>query len=298
VAQGAVEHGAQWTLDLVGRNAAALGDAWYNAILIYWAEPWRVAFIATTLVGMSGAIGSLARASRGEPDGLYVLGFVAILAAWPFPGQMYRLVLPIVPLLLVHALWLWQRIAARFADEARARAFAPYGAIVPLALCVPPVLFYIAERASVGGDAIALGIRMGDIAEFYRIPDRRAAEANAAQQIAVFEDLEQIRRTTPADARVMWHAPEYVALLSQRRALPLATRDVASTAAQVRAAKPDYVYFAALHPRDSARRLGNPMDGVAAVLPFATGVWQRVNARGEPEALLLKIDPSRMARTP
>lgn len=298
VAQGAAEHGVQWTLDLVGRNAAALGDAWLNAILIYWGEPWRVSFIAATFVGVSGAVGAIARAIRAKADGLYAVAFLAILAAWPFPGQMYRLALPIVPLLVVHALWLWQRVAERFAGADRARALAPFSAIVPIALCAPPVLFYIAERASVGGEPVALGIRKGDITEFYRIPDRRAAEANAEQQIAIFEDLDQVRKTTPEAARVMWYAPEYVALLAQRRSVALARRDLASMRAQVRAAKPDYVFFAAVHPRDSARRLGNPMDGVAAVLPFATGVWQRVNARGEPEALLLRIDPSRMAATP
>lgn len=295
MAQGAAEHGPAWALSIMGFNASSLADAWYNALLIYWGEPWRPAFIAASFVGLSGATGSIARACKGEADGLYVLAFVAILVAWPFPGQMYRLALPLVPLLLVHALWLWERVAARFAGEERARRMAPYAAILPLALAVPAVVFYIAGRAATGGEAVVPGYRVGDIAEFYRIPDRRGAEENARQQIAIFADLEQVRRTTPDGARVMWYAPDYVALLARRRGVALARRDVPAMAAQMRAAKPDYIYFAAVHPRDSAGRLGNPLDGIAAALPFADGVWQRVDARGQLESVLLKVDAGRLA---
>jgi hypothetical protein len=295
MAQGAAEHGVAWAFSIAALNASALVDAWYNALLIYWGEPWRPAFIAASVVGLSGIAGSVARACKGEADGLYVLAFVAILVAWPFPGQMYRLALPVVPLVLVHALWLWERAAARSMGEERARRIAPYAAILPLALAVPAVLFYIAGRAAIGGDAVAAGYSAGDIAEFYRIPDRRSAEANALLQIGVFADLEQVRRTTPEGARVMWYAPGYVALLAQRSGVALERRDDAGMAAQMRAAKPDYIYFAAVHPRDSAGRLGNPLDGIAAALPFADAVWRRDNARGELESALLKVDAARIA---
>jgi hypothetical protein len=294
MAQGAAEHGAAWALSLMGLNVSALVDAWFNALLIYWGEPWRPAFLAASFVGLCGIAGSIARACKGEADGLYVLAFVAILVAWPFPGQMYRLALPVVPLVLLHALWLWERIGARFADVERVRRAAPFAAVLPLALGVPAVLFYIAGRAASGGEDIAPGYRAGDIAEFYRIPDRRSAEANARQQIAIFADLEQVRRTTPEGARVMWYAPDYVTLLAQRRGVALEKRDAATMEARMRAAKPDYLYFAAVHPRDSARRLGNPLDGITAALPFADGVWQRVDASGQLESVLLKTDAARM----
>jgi hypothetical protein len=86
-----------------------------------------------------------------------------------------------------------------------------------------------------------------------------------------------------------------VTLLAQRRGVALERRDDASMAAQMRAAKPDYIYFAAVHPRDSAGRLGNPLDGIAAALPFSDGVWQRVDAGGQLESVLLKVDAARLA---
>ena len=299
VARGAAQHGLGWALARAGVNASALADAWLAALLIFWGEPWRPGFAIATLVGASGAVGALWRAARGEADGLYVLAFVAILVAWPFPGQMFRLALPIMPLLVVHALWVWQQLAAHLADEERARAWGAFASAVPLAVCVPAVLFYIGARAHDAGDAIAAGYRKGDIAEFYRIPDRASAEASALQQIDVFEDMEQIRRTTPEAARVMWYAPGYVALLAGRRGVALErSTDLAEMSAQMRASKPDYIYLAAVHPRDSARRLGDPLDALGAALPFSEGMWRRVDSRGALQSILLKVDPSRIASPP
>ncbi len=296
VAQGTAEHGIDWALGIANANVAALVDAWLNAILIYWGEPWRPGFMIAVLLGASGAIGTLWRAARGELDALYVLAFAAILVAWPFPGQMYRLAFPVLPLLVVHALWMWQRLAARWAGDARAATGAALASALPLLVCVPAVLFYIAGRASDGGEAVAVGYRLGDIAEFYRIPDRASAEANARLQIGVFEDMGQIRASTPEAARVMWYSPGYVALLSGRRGVALERREsLAEMSAQMRAARPDYIYLAAAVPRDSAHRLGDPLAAVGAALPFSEGVWQRQNSRGGLESILLKVDPARIA---
>ena len=257
MAQGTAEHGLAWALGIASVNISALGDAWLTALLIFWGEPWRAGFLIATFVGASGATGTLARAARGEADALYVLAFLAILVAWPFPGQMYRLALPVLPLLLVHALWAWQRLIARLASEDEARTWGAFASVVPLLVCVPAALFYIAQRAGDAGDPIAVGYRKGDIAEFYRIPDRPAAEVNALQQIEILEDMEQIRRTTPEAARVMWYAPGYIALLAGRHGVPLERRTgLGAMAEQMRAARPDYIYVAAAHPRDSAHRLG------------------------------------------
>jgi hypothetical protein len=296
VAHAAAQRGAAWMASLAAHNVSALVDAWYTALLIFWGEPWRASFLAASFVGLCGAAGSVVRAWRGESDGIYVILFVAILVAWPFPGQMFRLALPVVALLLAHALWLWQRTAARFAGEESWRNRAPYAAVVPLALCVPAVVFYVAGRAGADDAARTAAYRRSDIAEFYRIPDRRSAEASADRQIGVFQDFDRIRGSTPEDARVMWYAPDYVSLLAGRRGVALERGDVASMTAQIRAGRPDYIYFAAVHPRDSAGRLGDPLGGVAAALPFSREVWKRVNARGELESVLLEVDPARLAQ--
>ncbi|MGZ5063553.1 MAG: hypothetical protein ACXWHB_06260 [Usitatibacter sp.] len=294
VASAAAQQGAGWLASLAAHNVSVLLDAWYTALLIFWGEPWRAGFLAASFIALSGAAGSIARAWRGESDGLYVLLFAAILVAWPFPGQMFRLALPVIPLLLAHALWSWQCAAERFAGEERARSRAAYGALVPLALCVPAIVFYIADRALAAESSPEGTYRRTDIAEYYRIPDRRSAEANAQRQIGVLEDFDRIRRSTPERASVMWYAPDYLSLLASRRGVALERADVSSMAAQMRAAHPDFIYIAAVHPRDTAARLGDPLEGVTAALPFSHAVWKRVNARGELEAVLLETDRARI----
>ncbi|HEY2628372.1 MAG TPA: hypothetical protein VGI57_04560 [Usitatibacter sp.] len=294
VAQGAAEHGVQWTLGIVGANVSALIDAWLAALLIYWGEPWKAAFLLASLVGVSGLAGTVWRALEMEVDALYVLCFVAILALWPFPGQMYRLAIPVMPLVVAHAFWLWTRIATRFAPE-RAARWSSLAALAPLAVCVPAVLFYIGERAHAPAKELAVGYRIPDIAEFYRIPSRPAAEANALLEIGLFADFEQIRNTTPDGARVMWYLPSYVALLAQREGVALLRpADRAGLVAQLAASKPDYVFLSSVHPRDTAHRDGDPMDALPLLRDRGEVIWQRANAAGVVESVLLKIDISRL----
>jgi hypothetical protein len=296
MAQGAAEHGVQWTLGIVAANVSALVDAWLAALLIYWSEPFKPAFLLACLVGASGVAGTVWRALEIEVDALYVVFFVAILALWPFPGQMFRLAVPAMPLVVAHAFWLWLRIANRFAPE-RAARWSALAALVPLSLCVPAVLFYIGERARLPAQELAAGYRIPDIAEFYRIPSRPAAEANALLEISLFADFEQIRHTTPEGARVMWYLPAYVALLAQRDGVALVrAADRAGLDAQLTARRPDYVFLSSVHPRDTAHRDGNPMDGLSVLRDRGDIVWQRADAAGVTESVLLKIDPARLLR--
>jgi hypothetical protein len=296
VAQGAAEHGVQWTFGIVAANVSALIDAWLAALLIYWGEPWKPTFLLACLVGVSGLAGTVWRALQMEADAFYVIFFAAILAVWPFPGQMFRLAIPAIPLIVANAFWLWMRVATRFAPD-RAARWSSLAALVPLALCVPPVLFYIGERARLPAKDLAAGYRIPDIAEFYRIPSRPAAEANALLEIGLLADFEQIHHTTPDGARVMWYLPAYVALLAQREGVGLLRPgDRAGLDAQLAAGKPDYVFLSAVHPRDTAHRDGDPMDALALLRDRGDIVWQRANAAGVTESVLLKIDPARLLR--
>jgi hypothetical protein len=289
LARDASERGFDFAAALLASNAAALRDAWLNALLIFWGEPWKPGFVVASLVGIAGLGAMLWRALRFEADGLYGVTFLAILLAWPFPGQMYRLALPIVPLVLVHFLWACARLAGRL-DPSTASRRAALGAALPLAVCVPAVLFYIAPRAA-GGAGDGGAMRPADIAEFYRIPAGPSAEASARAQIGVFEDLRRIGETTPPQARVMWYWPNYVALLAHRHGVRLERpRDAAGLAAQVRATRADYIYLAELHPRDSARRAGHPLDPAAHAAALGRVVWHRASAAGNMQAVLVEVD--------
>jgi hypothetical protein len=296
MARGTTERGLDWTLGVVANNASALVDAWLAAMLIFWGEPWKPAFLLASFVGLSGVAGTLWRAIEWEFDAIYVLFFAAILAVWPFPGQMYRLALPAMPLLILNAFYLWMRVAERASRE-RAVRWSALAALAPLAICIPAVLFYIVERARLPGTELGAGYRLTDISEFYRIPLRPAAEANATLEIGVLADFDRIRKTTPDSARIMWYLPGYVALLAGREGIPLVRpSDQAALATQVTARRPDYVYLSSVHPRDTAHRDGDPMQALPYLRERGDIVWQRANAAGTTESVLLKIDPTRLLR--
>ncbi len=295
VARGTAEHGIDWALGIVSTNVSSLVDAWLSATLIYWGEPWKLKFLLACFVGACGLAGTLWRAARWEADAIYVLAFVAILLVWPFPGQMYRLALPAMPFLLANAAWLWMHTAQRL-TPAHALRWSMIGVLAPLAFCVP-ALAYVAQRATAPGAEIAAGYRYSDIAEFYRIPDLSAANANALLEIGVLADFDQVRRTTPDSARVMWYLPGYVALLAGREGVGLVRpRDHAGLQAQLTAKRPDYVYLSSVHPRDTAHRDGDPMGALFDLTERGDIVWQRTNRAGDPESVLVKIDPARLLR--
>lgn len=75
------------------------------------------------LAGLWCLWGSLRRARAGEPDGYYALFGLALLALWPYPVEQPRLIFVLLPILLLHGLWLglaivenrapaWRRVAA------------------------------------------------------------------------------------------------------------------------------------------------------------------------------------------
>jgi len=300
MAQGTAEGGPGFLAAMVRANASAIVDAWLNALLIFWGEWWKPGFLLAIVIGATGLGATLWRALRFEADALYVVAFLAIVLAWPFPGQQFRLALPVIPLVWVNALWAWQRLVLRLAPETAERR-APWVAVLPLVLCVPAVAFYIVARAATPEDS-PTEWRKADIAEFYRVPAGPAAASNARAQIEVFGDLARIRTSTPAAARVLWYSPAYVSLLAGRHGVRLERpADAAALAAQARAARADYLYLANLHPRDSAHRLGNPLDPAAFAEGLGTPVWRRMGPGGELRSVLYALDREKidnMKKTP
>jgi hypothetical protein len=254
MAQGTAESGVAFLAAMARANASAIVDAWLNALLIFWGEWWRPGYLLALVIGATGLGATFVRALRAEPDGLYAVAFLAIILAWP---------------------------------ERRA----PWVAVLPLALCVPAVAFYIVGRARAPED-LPSDWRKADIAEFYRVP---SGASNARAQIDVFRDLARIRETTPDSARVLWYSPAYVALLAGRRGVRLERpADARALAAQALAGNADYLYLANLHPRDSAHRLGDPLGPAAQAETLGTALWRRTGPGGELRSVLYALDRTKI----
>lgn len=289
--------GASWLLDSALANAASLMYSWLHALTIFWSSPWQPRALLGSAVGVLAVAGVAGRALRGEADALYAIFYAGILLLWPFPGHMYRLGLPIVPVMLAAAWWVLAELAPP-GEASRRRRYATAASFAPLVLCLPAVLFYVAGRAF-GPDAGsgAGTYRRSDIAEFYRIASGPVAASITDRQIGIFLDMERMRATTPASARILWKLPDYVALLADRDGvgLPAAT-DEAGFAREVRRRRVDYLYVTALPLRDESPGDDDPLAPGRLARAYTDVVWSRGTAGRGPEATLLKVDAARLER--
>ena len=297
VVRGALEHGPAWVLDAIGVNAAAMGFSWLQVLLIFWASPLQPGALLGIALGIVAAVGSAWRAARGEADGLYVAFFLLILLLWPFPYHIYRLGLPVVPVMLVCGWWALQRVPWRGAAEGRWRArVAPWSSFAPLALCIPALLFYIVQRALLPQEAAEDGYRQTDITEFYRIPSGPMAASLATRQIGIFRDMDRIRATIPETARVMVYLPSYVALLAQREGVLLPeTAEAGRLAQAVRERRAAYIYVSRLRFRDEGTGGSDPLAPARLAAAYSDTVWTRYGENQRIEAIFLKVDPERLA---
>ena len=292
--EGAALDAVAWLAGSIASNAQSIAVAWLHALLIFWGEPTNARFIIAGAVGLAGLAASVYRAGEGHLDGLYVCAYIAILVLWPYPGQMYRLAFPVVPLVLVHAFWGLRAAVAQGASAAASERWAAAAVALPIAACAPAVLFYVGARARMPDDSARVAPKTS-IAEFYRIPSGPAAQENAWRQLDVMQDLRHLAETTPSDARVMWYTPDYIALLAHRHGVPLRRPgNPAELAQQLRATGADYIYLADVQPRDSLWREGSPLYPAYLARGMARIEWARPGAEGDIRAMLLKVDKNKI----
>ena len=270
----------------LARQALAMAQAWTGSLLIFWVEgsPFRPALAA--LVGALAIAGLAWRFALWKADAWMSAAYLATYLAWPFYDQMTRFLMPLVPVLLLYAFWV-------FGEAARRLRRSPSGAQAVLALVVLsltlPAAAFLQQRAKAGAP-------LADIVDWYRTPALDEARRRARVQLDLMADLADIRRLTQPHERIMWVAPSYVALLAGRRgvAAPSAALPPASYRDAVEAAHPDYIFLSVFHPRDTLSDAAWQA-GLAALLGRAEVVQTRVSGEdGKVSSLLLRL-PARRA---
>jgi hypothetical protein len=227
------------------RQANAIAEGWAGSLLLYWVEGRPLRFALASAVGLLALAGIAIRMRRGKADAWMSAAYLGTLLAWPFYEQMERFLFPLLPVLLLYA-FLAAGEALRAASGKPALAHTLLAAL--LLTLVLPAMAFVYQRAHAGG-------RVVEITDWYRTPDIARARLRAGVHLQLMDDLRAIRELTPAEARVMWVAPAYIALLAERRGLaapdprltPEAYRDA------VRASGADYVFLSRYHPRDTLR---------------------------------------------
>lgn len=287
------EEGAPWLASVVLENARSFGYSWLRALVIFWSGAGDPKAILASAFGLLALAGIAWRAARREADALYAIFYLAILLFFPYPAHMYRLGLPIAPILLAAAAWTLAEVSRGLPEGARGRRYATVAAFLPVVLCIPAMTFII-QRALEPSPPAGRYSR-ADIAEFYRFSVGPLAAATADREIADFLDLDRIRESTPASARIAWSLPDYIALLSGRFGVdvPQAT-DPGRFAAQLAARGVQYLYVNARPMREEGPAAADPLAAARLSSPYSDPVWIRNDPEGKPAAWLLRIDPGRL----
>jgi hypothetical protein len=264
----------------------------------FHAETWttplpRAVFTIVLALGIAGAA---RRAWRNRLDGWYVLLSLALTFFWMYPQDAARrLLYPVVPLLLLHAALFVAFLGRRIAPAYRQWIFLGAAAL-PLAVCVPAavLLFQKAlQREPVAGTTYAYA----DITEYFLHVNEAQARAVAGASLATFAGFEGVAATTPADAKVMWVRPEYVALLAGREAVAYENAwDGLRLAREIARSGTRYVIFAEVFKVDVNLTMRHPREVLADVPGYSREILVIANPpTRRREFVLYEIDPARLA---
>ncbi len=272
-------------------QATALTDAWYGVWLPYWLPGPNLPYVALSLAGGLASIGLILRLLRGKLDAWFALGYTAVLLLWPFPGQMTRFILPIIPIFTLCA---FETILALVRRLQISPQYRNYVAMLPLLIWV---------SVATPGLGFALGRSLNEspttdlsrIAEFHLTQDYAKASRLASSQLAMFADFERMREELPLSAVVMTFTPGYVALLANRHGAHFP--DAGSQRDWLRAihdSPADYVYVSRYHPR---RTSDNGLAGLVWMEGWTREVWRTPSVLdGSIEGVMFEIDRSQIRR--
>jgi hypothetical protein len=196
-------------MDQLVRESTALSKGFFLNFSLSGKPTPLMVLTASVLLGSS-----LPRIMRGKPDGLYLLGYLAIVLLWPFPSQADRLLWPVLPVLAAQALITSESLRARLADGSPMRR-----------ICQPALLLLLLLPGFEGALATAaklIDARKQEVpavnryVDWYRFEPAEGLLSIEAQQ-AVVSGLTALTDEIPAKACVLSIKPDWVAYFTRRR---------------------------------------------------------------------------------
>lgn len=170
----------------------------------------RVAGIATLITGLAG---TLWRLRLGYADGLYVLCYIAMAALWPFPAEAQRLTIAILPVILMHAVWLADKWKL---PELRIKPLIATVLAAIMISVIPELALHLHRFLAPLPAGVPQAYRH---AEWWYATDPDAARSNIQAMAALETGMRGIGRKTPENACIYSIKPSVVAYLSDRRSV-------------------------------------------------------------------------------
>jgi hypothetical protein len=285
---------AAWVADPV-QSLQIAGIVFSNGWLAsFMAEAidWEVPRILVYLLGAIALVGAAKAVLKNRIDGWYMVLSLMVVFFWPVgEDHTRRLLYPLVPLALLHAVEVLAAIAS-FLRLPFPGWVTAAGLALPLLPSIPAVGL-VAEKSLDRAPLIpSSAYAASDITEYYTTINIVRARQLAARHAVVLAGLERLQIDTPPEARVMWVRPEYVALMGRRPSIPnLFGWDAGRLAREVRDAKVDFIVIASVYKSDLEQKTGAAAQTLRHVEPYVSPHTVLLNPlTGEPEFFLMKVD--------
>lgn len=261
----------------------SLLDNWTSFWIIFWTDEFSFIYLVIMMLLLAALSGLSIRLYKNKYDAWYVLFYILILTAWPHPGQMFRLILPIMPLLLLYAGYAIMKLS-QLEIFPQKKEWVPATFYLFILASILPSHMFIHTRA-----ATAAENNMVPIYEYFRRADPRLADKELMIHNQMFEDFRRLEKSIQADEKVIYFLPSYVALLSNRTGvISNSLFNPGRYKAAVRESNAAYIFVTRVHPRKNNLK-HNGLDGIENLSGWTKVMWCSELPDAETVSCLFKV---------
>jgi hypothetical protein len=265
----------------------SLHNSWTTFWVIYWkADGSSTSYYVVITLLLFSMSGLFIRVTKNNFDAWYVLFYLLILLAWPHPGQMVRLLFPVIPLLLIYAGYAVLKLTHLLDSPDRKNKILFVFYLLILAAVLPSHAF-IHTRANMAAEK-----QLIPVYEIFRRSDLAIANNDLAIQNQMLKDFARIKDFVSADEKIMYFLPSYLAILSDRQGVR-APSPVDGRAYRLIAEENhvSYIFLTRLHPRNTHPNYSG-LTGAKHIRSGTDLVWCSQLDNGKMASCLYKIkDP-------
>ncbi|MFV2058001.1 MAG: hypothetical protein ACC707_16165, partial [Thiohalomonadales bacterium] len=239
----------KYIADTIAPQVISINMTWATSFLLYWTDEFQATYIIVALFGVCVLAGIGLRLKENRLDAWYVVFYLSILIIWPYPDQFTRFIYAILPLLMVYGIYFIKWFVSRWAADRSVWGSAV--ALLFLFVSVAPASAFIFGRANYVTPYANMDFSY--VTPFYNIPNIDTALRVAYRHEHLRQDLALIRTSTQESDIIMWYTPNYIRLISNRKAVRFPSRKSKREFLRgILESQAGYVFASALNPRYTA----------------------------------------------
>mgnify|MGYP001547980810 FL=1 len=259
-------------------------DAWTSFWLIYWGtDVYSANYYVIMLMLLVSMTGLIIRLLENKYDAWYVFFYILILMVWPHPGQMFRLVFPVMPILLIYASYAIIKLINRAKPDTKKDLVSPVFYLLVLTAILPSHAFIHARAA------IASEMQMVPVNQTFLRIDLADATRHLVLQNQMLKDFKRIKDSVSADEKVMYFLPSYLAILSDRSGEKAPSPIESIKYRQIaRESGARYIFLTRLHPRNTLLSYSG-FQGKESLTGWTQQLWCSQTKDGDLTSCLYKV---------